>query len=116
MTTSELRAKLTEFGVPYSDDAKKADLQRIHDEALEAGVFDGETKEEVAEAPKVEPAADSAVPEAIEEAAKETKGRSATKYEVVSRLQHDGTVYEPGDSVELPIEVAGHLLSEKVIK
>lgn len=116
MTAPELRAKLTEFGVPYSEDAKKADLQRIHDEALEAGVFDGETKEEAARTPEMEPAADSGVPEAIEEVAKETKGRSATRYEVVSRLEHDGTAYEPGDSVELPEEVARHLLTEKVIK
>ena len=116
MTAPELKAKLTEFGVPYSEDAKKADLQRIHDEASEAGVFSGEQSEVVAETPKVE----SATPE--EESAEEVEEveeaheHPMSTYTVVSRLDHDCVAYEPGDSVVLPIEVARHLLVEKVVK
>lgn len=117
MTKPELKAKLTDFGIPYSEGASKSDLQRIHDEALEAGVFDGEKTEEVAaETPEMETAVPSEDIEATLEEVAEPKELLAGEYEVMSSLQHDGESFEAGDYIELPEEVAKYLQSEGVVK
>lgn len=116
MTKPELKAKLTEFGVPYSEDANKADLQRIHDDAFQAGVFDGEQSDEEAEdTPEMEADAPSEDIESTEEV-DEPQELLAGEYEVMSSLQHDGESFEAGDYIELPEEVAKYLQSEGVVK
>jgi len=122
MNVTEIKAKLSEVGVPFPSGATKAQLEEIYSAAKEDGVFDAKQPE--AEAPVVEPAAEveTSKEEPVEETeptkevAEETPVDHSGKFVVVSRLKHDGVAYEPGSLVELPAEVAAQLITSGVVK
>ena len=126
MTVQEIKAKLSEVGVPFPSGATKPQLEEIYNAAKEDGVFDTNAKQPEAEAPVVEPTAEVEPSEEVEESAdkaepikevaEETPVDSSGKFEVVTRLKHDGTTYEPGSLVELPAAVAAQLIASGVVK
>jgi len=100
----QVRSKLSAFGVPFKEEDTLEELQKVEAEAEAEGVFAEKPAEVVLPTvPVITPVEDD-------------EPATAGVYFAISRLKHNGGVYNMGDAVELDEETAKRLVADGIVR
>lgn len=114
MKVDELKAKLSSVGIPFDENAKKPELQAIHDAAEAEGAFSQEEAPEAEAVEEVEVAEET--PEEAVEAPEEEAPVSEGEYTIIGNVKHDGVQYSIGDRVKMTEAQAEALRAVGMVK